>query len=384
MSTAESVARSQAELLESVRPLLDERTLDILRRRERGAIMTRRGWLVRRMLALADVFGLTVAFVFSLLMFAGEGQSNTAERRDGDPDLPPDRAAVARRCSSLRPLRQRRGANRSLDRRRPGRRLPSRHGGQLVRSSSPPRCPGSPIRALQRLIAFWLSRSSCSSRARVLSPARLPANGRLSPEHGHRRGGRRRPARRPQVRQAPRVRHQRARLRRRRPEETATTGSESRRARARRTELPEIVRALDVERVIVAFTNDSHEETLDLIRIVKELGVQIDIVPRLFEVIGTNVGIHTAEGLPLIGLPSLRLSRSALLLKRMLDLASRSWPDTARAALRRDRCLHQARLSRSGVLPAGASRRRRDGCSGSSSSGRCRRRRAAQGRASHP
>src|SRR5688572_13221921 len=77
MSTAESVARSQAELLESVRPLLDERTLDILRRRERGALMTRRGWLVRRMLALADVFGLTVAFVFSLLMFAGEGQSNT-------------------------------------------------------------------------------------------------------------------------------------------------------------------------------------------------------------------------------------------------------------------------------------------------------------------
>ena len=78
MSTAEFVARSQAAS-EWVRPLLlDERTLDILRRRERGAIMTRRGWLVRRMLALSDVFGLTMAFVFSLLMFAGEGQSNTA------------------------------------------------------------------------------------------------------------------------------------------------------------------------------------------------------------------------------------------------------------------------------------------------------------------
>ncbi len=86
-------------------------------------------------------------------------------------------------------------------------------------------------------------------------------------------------------------------------------------------ELPEIVRALHVERVIIAFSNDSHEQTLRLIRHLHELGVQIDIVPRLFEVIGTNFGIHTAEGLPMIGLPSLKLSRSALLLKRMLDVA---------------------------------------------------------------
>ena len=35
----------------------------------------------------------------------------------------------------------------------------------------------------------------------------------------------------------------------------------------------------------------------------KELGVQIDIVPRLFEMIGPSVGIHTVEGLPLLGLP---------------------------------------------------------------------------------
>ena len=65
----------------------------------------------------------------------------------------------------------------------------------------------------------------------------------------------------------------------------------------------------------------THEQTLRLIRHLHELGVQIDIVPRLFEVIGTNFGIHTAEGLPMIGLPSLKLSRSALLLKRMLDVA---------------------------------------------------------------
>ena len=76
-------------------------------------------------------------------------------------------------------------------------------------------------------------------------------------------------------------------------------------------QLPQMVQILDVERVIVAFSNDSHEEMLDLIRDLKDLDIQIDLVPRFFEVIGTNVGIHTAEGLPLIGLPALRLSRSS-------------------------------------------------------------------------
>jgi exopolysaccharide biosynthesis polyprenyl glycosylphosphotransferase len=81
-----------------------------------------------------------------------------------------------------------------------------------------------------------------------------------------------------------------------------------------------MVQILDVERVIVAFSNDSHEDMLDLIRSLKDLDIQIDLVPRFFEVIGTNIGIHTAEGLPLIGLPALRLSRSSLLMKRTMDL----------------------------------------------------------------
>jgi exopolysaccharide biosynthesis polyprenyl glycosylphosphotransferase len=84
--------------------------------------------------------------------------------------------------------------------------------------------------------------------------------------------------------------------------------------------LPGIVRLLDVERVILAFSNDSHQDSLELVRSLKDLDIQIDIVPRLFEMVGTGVGIHTVEGLPLIGLPPLRLSRSSLLLKRTLDI----------------------------------------------------------------
>lgn len=85
--------------------------------------------------------------------------------------------------------------------------------------------------------------------------------------------------------------------------------------------LPAIIRLFDVERVIVAFSNESHERTLDLLRELKDFDVQVDIVPRLFELVSPGVGIHTVEGLPLVGLPPVRLSRSSKLLKRGMDLA---------------------------------------------------------------
>ncbi len=72
--------------------------------------------------------------------------------------------------------------------------------------------------------------------------------------------------------------------------------------------------------MVIAFSNEPHEQTLDLIRSLRDLDVQIDVVPRLFEIFGPNVGIHTVEGLPLVGLPAFRLSRSALFLKRTFDL----------------------------------------------------------------
>ena len=51
----------------------------------------------------------------------------------------------------------------------------------------------------------------------------------------------------------------------------------------------------------------------------QDLDVQVDIVPRMFEVLGTNAQLHTVQGLPLVGLPP-RLSSSSRLLKRSLDL----------------------------------------------------------------
>jgi len=85
-------------------------------------------------------------------------------------------------------------------------------------------------------------------------------------------------------------------------------------------ELEALVEEHCVERVIIAFSNDSHEETMDLIRLLKDLDVRIDIVPRLFDIIPPRLSSHTIEGIPLITLPRLRLSQWSRFLKRSFDL----------------------------------------------------------------
>ena len=86
-------------------------------------------------------------------------------------------------------------------------------------------------------------------------------------------------------------------------------------------DLPDLVRAYAADRVVIAFSTESHERTLDVIRSVQDCNVQVDIVPRMFEVLGPSVRLHTIEGLPLVGLPVPRLSNSSRFLKRSLDLA---------------------------------------------------------------
>lgn len=85
--------------------------------------------------------------------------------------------------------------------------------------------------------------------------------------------------------------------------------------------LPEIVERLGVERVVIAFASEPVEELLALLRQLRSLKVQIDIVPWLFELIGPNVSVHSVEGVTLLGIPSVRQSRVALAVKRLIDIA---------------------------------------------------------------
>jgi exopolysaccharide biosynthesis polyprenyl glycosylphosphotransferase len=85
-------------------------------------------------------------------------------------------------------------------------------------------------------------------------------------------------------------------------------------------DLPRIIRVLGIERVIIAFFRDDLSATLELMRRLKKLGVHVDIVPRLFEVVGPNADIHTLESLPLMSLPAPSLGPSSRMIKRAMDI----------------------------------------------------------------
>jgi exopolysaccharide biosynthesis polyprenyl glycosylphosphotransferase len=88
----------------------------------------------------------------------------------------------------------------------------------------------------------------------------------------------------------------------------------------RMDDIEALVEAHQVDRVIIAFSLEGHEQQLAVIRRLAEQGLTIDLVPRLFEVIGLNVKLWSIEGLPLVGLPRLRLSRGSLAVKRVFDV----------------------------------------------------------------
>jgi exopolysaccharide biosynthesis polyprenyl glycosylphosphotransferase len=89
-------------------------------------------------------------------------------------------------------------------------------------------------------------------------------------------------------------------------------------------DLERLVDEHDIDRVIIAFSLESHELQLRLVRDLVEKGVEVDLVPRLFEVIGPSVKVGAIEGLPLFSVPALRLSRSSRALKRGFDVVASS------------------------------------------------------------
>ncbi|MGO9761232.1 MAG: sugar transferase [Solirubrobacteraceae bacterium] len=84
--------------------------------------------------------------------------------------------------------------------------------------------------------------------------------------------------------------------------------------------LPAIIDCLDVERVVIAFSNESESELLAAMRHLHDLPVQVDVVPRLFELLDLRATMHWVEGMPLLGLPRTRPMRGSRTIKRAIDV----------------------------------------------------------------
>lgn len=85
-------------------------------------------------------------------------------------------------------------------------------------------------------------------------------------------------------------------------------------------QLPQLVQSMNVDRIIVAFSNDDSERVITLIRSITKPNLRIDVVPRLFELMGPATQLHAVEGLPLVAISSASVSRTTLRIKRAIDI----------------------------------------------------------------
>ena len=87
-------------------------------------------------------------------------------------------------------------------------------------------------------------------------------------------------------------------------------------------QLIRIIEEQNVERVVVAFSLEPTSELIETVTAVRRAGVQVDIVPRLFEVLGHHVKMHSVEGVPMIALPTAKRLPFSPAIKRGLDIAA--------------------------------------------------------------
>lgn len=322
MTVTEAGVASPAQLAAELDGALDERTREILERRRRSSVVRRRGWLVRRALATADVVGLTAAFVLAVWLFGGDSSMAVADRIDPRTETLlfmltlPGWVVLAKLYGLYDRDEERTDYSTADD-----------FGGVfhmitvgvwllfagawLTNLADP---------QLDKLVGFWglaillvfglraTARAYCHRQVAYLQNTVIVGAGDVGqliakkylqhPEYGINLVG-----------------FVDAQPRGRRPDlgHVALLGSPH--------ELPSLIRTFDVERVVIAFSSDRHDELLALMRALKDHDVQIDVVPRLFELVGPGAQLHSVEGVPLLGLAPPRLPRSSRLLKRTMDLA---------------------------------------------------------------
>ena len=87
-------------------------------------------------------------------------------------------------------------------------------------------------------------------------------------------------------------------------------------------DLPRLIDTLEVDWVVMATSAEPTNEMLDLMRAVRRPDVHLSIVPSYSELFASNATIEELEGIPVVSLPPMRLSRSIRTVKRAIDLVA--------------------------------------------------------------
>ena len=88
--------------------------------------------------------------------------------------------------------------------------------------------------------------------------------------------------------------------------------------------LEHCVQSMGIHRVVVVPDGADAGVVLEIVNRAKALGVNVSVLPRICEVIGSSVEFDDLGGMTLLGVRSFRLSRSSQLVKRAVDIAGAS------------------------------------------------------------
>ncbi len=95
----------------------------------------------------------------------------------------------------------------------------------------------------------------------------------------------------------------------------------------RLTEIRDLAQTLDVHRAIIApgwGAGADADETLNLVRTLKAVGVRVSVLPRMLEVVGSSVEFDELHGVTLMGVRRFDLTRSSAAIKRVFDVVGAS------------------------------------------------------------
>jgi exopolysaccharide biosynthesis polyprenyl glycosylphosphotransferase len=85
-------------------------------------------------------------------------------------------------------------------------------------------------------------------------------------------------------------------------------------------DLPEVLERNEIDRVVVGFTREPDNSMLERLRFCVAQGVEVDIVPRFFDLVGPHPRSQQLGGMTLLEVPGLGLNRPQRVAKRTTDM----------------------------------------------------------------
>lgn len=81
-----------------------------------------------------------------------------------------------------------------------------------------------------------------------------------------------------------------------------------------------VIRSMQIDEVIIALPSHLHQQSIRSVRLLERLGTSFKLVPDLYELSLSRIGMETIEGIPLIGIKQASLNTPQRIVTRVVDV----------------------------------------------------------------